>query len=256
MKRYFYSYQTIIRFSSAVTRHSFRLRVAPMPTASQRNIASGVFIPGECMLSRGRDCWGNLVEYGLFMDAHKSFSFLSSGEVGLDSYCLPPDLPEAMFLAPGSLCTLSGRMRETVGDILSGGGAVDKALRLSERIYAHMTYSPGSTGVDTTAAKAFESATGVCQDYAHILIALCRGAGIPARYVNGFISDAPLTHAWTEVFDGREWHGIDPTHNRLIEYGYIKLSHGRDALDCPVVRGVFRGSASQQADIRVNVEEI
>lgn len=76
-----------------------------------------------------------------------------------------------------------------------------------------------------------------------------------ARYVNGFMQGIGLTHAWVEVHDGKAWHGIDPTNNRLIEYGYVKLSHGRDALDCPVNRGVFTGMASQQVEIRVIVEE-
>ena len=83
-----------------------------------------------------------------------------------------------------------------------------------------------------------------------------RAAHIPARYVNGFIEGEGATHAWVEVYDDGAWWGIDPTHNRPIEWGYIKLSHGRDAEDCPVNRGVFTGAASQTAEIRVIVEEL
>lgn len=119
-----------------------------------------------------------------------------------------------------------------------------------------MCYSPGSTQIDTTAIEVFQQRKGVCQDYAHILIAMCRACGIPARYVNGFMQGVGVTHAWVEVLVNGEWRGIDPTNNRLIEYGYIKLAHGRDAMDCRVNRGVFTGNATEQTEIRVIVEEL
>ena len=119
-----------------------------------------------------------------------------------------------------------------------------------------MCYQPGLTQSQTTAAEALALGQGVCQDYAHILLALCRAAHIPARYVIVFMEGEGATHAWVEVYDREVWWGIDPTNNRQIEFGYIKLSHGRDAEDCPVNRGVFTGTATQTAEIRVIVEEI
>ena len=132
----------------------------------------------------------------------------------------------------------------------------DYALRLSEKIHGYMCYAPGTTQINTTAMEAFQQQKGVCQDYAHILIALCRACGIPARYVNGFMQGTGVTHAWVEVLVNNEWRGIDPTNNQLIEYGYIKLAHGRDALDCRVNRGVYTGHPTEQTEIRVIVEEL
>ena len=134
--------------------------------------------------------------------------------------------------------------------------ALDQAVALSTWVYQHMRYQPGLTQTNTTAAEALALGQGVCQDYAHILLALCRAAQIPARYVNGFMEGEGATHAWVEVYDQAAWWGIDPTNNRQIEWGYIKLSHGRDAEDCPVNRGVFTGTATQTAEIRVIVEEL
>lgn len=134
--------------------------------------------------------------------------------------------------------------------------ALDYALRLSEKIHDYMCYAPGTTQINTTAMEAFQQQKGVCQDYAHILIALCRACGIPARYVNGFMQGTGVTHAWVEVLVNNEWRGIDPTNNQLIEYGYIKLAHGRDALDCRVNRGVYTGHPTEQTEIRVIVEEL
>lgn len=87
---------------------------------------------------------------------------------------------------------------------------------------------------------------GVCQDYAHILTALCRAAGIAARYAAGMMTGEGASHAWTEVWDGQFWHGLDPTHNCLVDERYIKLSHGRDFMDAAVDRGCFLGTASSR----------
>ena len=119
-----------------------------------------------------------------------------------------------------------------------------------------MDYAPGSTSVATTAAQAVELGRGVCQDYAHITLALMRDAGIPSRYVCGFIPGEGATHAWVEWFDSGLWLALDPTHDRAVEYGFIKLAHGRDSSDCPVNRGIFTGRVQQSNSVSIKVEEI
>ena len=88
------------------------------------------------------------------------------------------------------------------------------------------------------------------------MIALCRQRGIPARYVNGFLTGEGETHAWVEIFDGYNWLGFDPTHGRCISDGYVKLAHGRDVRDCSVSRGLYTGQAAQQTTIHVTLQEI
>ena len=127
--------------------------------------------------------------------------------------------------------------------------------RLMECMQERMVYTPGVTDTRTTAGEAFALGCGVCQDYAHILTALCRTAGIAARYAAGMMTGEGASHAWTEVWDGQFWHGLDPTHNCLVDERYIKLSHGRDFMDAAVDRGCFLGTASQQQTILIKVEE-
>lgn len=94
------------------------------------------------------------------------------------------------------------------------------------------------------------------QDYAHIMIALLRHAGIPARYVNGLMIGEGYTHAWVEIYTGEGWYGLDPTNNLHVDDYYIKLAHGRDYKDCILDKGRFLGIAQQKQEIYVKVEEI
>ncbi len=255
MKRYLYNYQTIIHFSSPVSRHFFRLRCMPCVNACQQQSKRDLFLHPADFLTYGADGWGNPIQYGSRMESHDSFVYVSSGEARLTPYCIPADVPEDIFRVQSSLTDISAEMKGWAAGI-GEKTPLDCALAFSEKIYNYMCYTPGSTRPETTATLAFGQRQGVCQDYAHILISLCRNRGIAARYVNGFMPGIGETHAWVEVFDNGVWRGIDPTNNRLIEYGYIKLSHGRDASDCPVSRGMFTGTAVQRVEIRVIVEEI
>ncbi len=258
MKKYLYNYQTILHFSSPVSRHFFKLRCVPCRNACQEHNQNELILEPADVVRYDTDVWGNNVQYGSYLTEHDSFVFISCGVASLKPYALPHDGRQVdVFRSESPLASCSEEMRRWC--LLPGGTArpLDQALALTEQVYHYMVYTPGSTNEFTTAPQAFSQQAGVCQDYAHILIALCRLHGIPARYVNGFLQGTGLTHAWVEVLDQDTWYGVDPTHNRMIEYGYIKLAHGRDAADCSVNRGVFTGSnAVQHAQIRVLVEEL
>ena len=122
-------------------------------------------------------------------------------------------------------------------------------------LHERLQYVPGSTGVRTTAAEAWQKRTGVCQDYAHILIALCRLDGIPARYAAGLMLGEGASHAWTEVYTDGRWTGLDPTNDCMVTDDYIRIACGRDYGDCAVDRGIFRGNALQTQNVYVKVEE-
>ncbi len=126
---------------------------------------------------------------------------------------------------------------------------------LMHRLYQRLSYVQGQTHVGTTAAEAFALSGGVCQDYAHIFVAICRLAGFPARYVAGMAVGEGATHAWAEVWQDGAWVAYDPTHDCMADDRYIKLSHGRDFIDCSVDRGCFRGAGGQQQTVYVKVAE-
>ena len=110
--------------------------------------------------------------------------------------------------------------------------------------------------MDTTAEKALSGGSGVCQDYAHIMLALLRMDRIPCRYVAGMMMGEGSSHAWVEVWDDKRWIGYDPTNKKLVNEDYIKISNGRDFADCLVNQGIFTGNVTQTQEISVIVEEV
>jgi transglutaminase-like putative cysteine protease len=137
------------------------------------------------------------------------------------------------------------------------------ALTIARWVHERMSYAHDITGVRTTAAEAFALGAGVCQDFAHVMLVLCRLNGIPSRYVSGHLLGEGGTHAWVEVLapssEGREAlvaHAFDPTHGRRADLTYITVAAGRDYADVPPTSGYFtatRGgvlTASKQASIR------
>ena len=135
------------------------------------------------------------------------------------------------------------------------GTNLERAIQVMHQLYEHFQYKSGVTDIHTTAEEAMRLGQGVCQDYAHILMTLCRMQKIPARYVAGFLDGEGATHAWIEIYDNGYWYGFDPTHDRTITDNYIKVAHGRDACDCPMERGVFRGLTTQNNRVKVVVTE-
>jgi transglutaminase-like putative cysteine protease len=119
------------------------------------------------------------------------------------------------------------------------------ATRVNEFVYERMRYVADVTTVATTAACAFAQGTGVCQDYAHVMLAICRASGLAARYVSGHLLGEGGTHAWVEVIgpplaDGRSpvW-GFDPTHRRTTTSSYVFVAAGRDFADVTPTSGRF-----------------
>ena len=273
MKQFFYRYESIISFSSPVSAHSWLLRCMPRREPFQRVErallrASVVGQEGgelEIPVCFGRDAFGNAVQTGYVSEAHHRFRIVSEGTVRQTPYRIC-DTAHGMYLEHTALTGPDGSMKRFAGQtsggkadapegLLPGGGALDEALSLCAAVHGYMTYAPGVTTVHTTAAQAFALGRGVCQDYAHVLIALLRHCGIPARYVCGYLVGEGATHAWVEFFDQGVWRGLDPTNNRLLQYGCIKVAHGRDSADCSVNRGVFSGRTVQQNTLDIKVEE-
>lgn len=257
MKYFSYQYKTIIRFDSHISHHSFKLRSIPCDNDFQQVAVHRLFLEPHDNINNSADSFGNNIQYGYKADVHDLFVFISCGRVSQTCYRIKDVKPSALYCMPTSLTRSSELMLSFLDNIkLIEKKDIDKALTLCHAVYQWMAYTPGSTAVSTTASEAFAKQKGVCQDYAHIFIALCRKCGIAVRYVYGFIIGCGETHAWAEIYYDGFWYGIDPTHDRLIEYGYIKVAHGRDADDCPANRGVFSGCATQQIEIEVKVNEI
>jgi transglutaminase-like putative cysteine protease len=153
------------------------------------------------------------------------------------------------------------------GESLDPGRPVLAALdELTARIRADFTYDPKATDIATPAARAFAARRGVCQDFAHIMIAGLRGAGLPARYVSGYLRTVPppgqprlegadAMHAWVEVWagEGAGWVGFDPTNGIRAGEDHVVVATGRDYADVSPIDGVVRVAGGQDMAVAVDV---
>ncbi len=143
---------------------------------------------------------------------------------------------------------------------------LEAASELMARIRRDFTYDPEATEVSTPLAEAFSARHGVCQDFAHIMIAGLRGLGLPAGYVSGYIRTIPppgqkrlegsdASHAWVMLWCGPEtgWIGLDPTNDLIVADDHIVTAHGRDYADVSPLDGVLVGPGSQKIGIAVDV---
>jgi transglutaminase-like putative cysteine protease len=130
------------------------------------------------------------------------------------------------------------------------------ALGIARFVHGELKYEPKSTTVHTHMRDVLSQRRGVCQDFAHVTLGLCRSLKIPALYVSGYLAteDASATHAWVEVFlPGLGWRGLDPTHNRQTDGNYIKIAVGRDYGDVPPVAGHYKGTSERKMEVEVKV---
>ncbi len=157
---------------------------------------------------------------------------------------------------PQELADLAGKLVADAAD------PCDAAITIARAVGEHIEYMPGSTSVYTTAAEAWEKKKGVCQDITHLAVGALRAAGIPARYVSGYLHPNPdaaigetvagESHAWVEWFCG-DWHGFDPTN--LIDIGdrHVAVGRGRDYNDVAPLRGVYAGPYASKLFVTVEI---
>ncbi|MDD3360050.1 MAG: transglutaminase family protein [Hespellia sp.] len=258
MKNLRFTYEMSLRFDEPIYDHYFALRCVPVSDDVQKiQILSRYINPTDC-LNEVVDGFGNHKYVGHYFDNHKQFEVQIVGNAAVEGMKVHREVLHSMYKYP-SRFTEPGQALKAAAEACSKvcGNPLERAVQLMMYLYQHFTYVKGSTDISTTAEEAMKAGRGVCQDYAHILIALCRMSGIAARYVNGFMIGEGSTHAWVEIYTGEGWYGLDPTNNLHIDDYYIKLAHGRDYADCVLDKGVFMGSpANQKQQILVNVEEI
>ncbi len=257
-----FEYTMEIQYESPVHLCHFTIKCIPKNTKRQELLDSHIELFPDTAYSFGEDAWKNRQIYGRVEGAHDRFLFRISGQVlNRESEYEEEAEDEKIFVYrfPTGKCRpgreLLSYYDSLKGDLKNLSEEREKCLYIMDRLYKDFSYVPSSTQVDTEAEEAWKLGRGVCQDYAHIYITLLRLAGIPARYVCGLIQGEGESHAWTEVLLNHRWCGFDPTHNRLVKKGYIKLGDGRDAGDCSINRGIMFGGGAQTQKISVLVEE-
>ena len=263
MRKLHFTHCKKLQFDTPVVSHSFSLRL--VPTTDSRQIICDLkkeVTPAE-HLADVTDEWGTTMCIGDCYAEHDTFSYSVSGIAWVKDtpYIEGPLHPIYRYASeltrPGECIEQMYAQAELCAETPQ-----ERAEAWMHLIHRTMAYEKGVTDIHTTAEEAAAAGKGVCQDYAHLMLSLCRRDGIPARYVVGYLHGEGETHAWVEIFDGSRWCGLDPTHDRLINSGYISLTNGRDYNDCILDKGFFRTpgyeihKVTQTQQVRVVVEDM
>jgi transglutaminase-like putative cysteine protease len=264
------------------------LRVTPRDENGQRCFKHGLDIsPSPASVVSQHDFYGNVVNVVTIESSHTKLSIEASArvEVSRAPAPTPPGLEweavanaalagrELSQAAPAHFLFSSPRIelsaavtRYACDSFRPGRGVIEATRELIGRIRDDFAYEPEATEITTPLAQAFAERRGVCQDFAHIMIASLRGLGLPAAYVSGYIRTIPppgkkrlegadATHAWVSVWcgPGDGWLGFDPTNAIEAADDHIALAVGRDFSDVSPVFGVFVGAGTQELDVEVDV---
>ena len=280
----FYSIRHLTRFryQRPVSESIMETRMHPRSDYNQHCLSFSLSVSPRCRVFSYRDHYGNDVQHFDIPGEHQQLvivaeslveqqphvdvpSFLSPDAWGaLDAMVKEADygemlLPSTFAVATPALLEMAKQL-----DVMRRDDPLMLVHELNKRIYDYFEYAPRTTRVDSPIDEAIASRQGVCQDFAHTMIALLRQVGIPARYVSGYLyrgredhdrSTPEATHAWVEVLlPMLNWVGFDPT-NDLIAYNrHIRTAVGRDYSDVPPTHGVYRGKTESELYVAVQVE--
>lgn len=255
IRRYTYQYVTDTRFVPAVGYHFFKIRILPCQNEFQKIIEHNISVDPYCKLTQSIDGQGNIIHYGNYKDLHDHFIIESSGIVECSTYH-PIDVPKPYYFFSTPLTQYDEQLKNWAKQFIAENSIQQTAENIMHGIYSYLKYNKNVTSNTTTALDVFKMQIGVCQDFAHLMIAACRSIGIRARYVNGLVTGEGETHAWVEVHDGNQWFGYDPTRDSCIRWDYIKIAHGRDVGDCPLNRGMLFNLTSETLNVKTTIEMI
>jgi len=278
---------TVCNYASPVANARHVLRLTPINRPGQRVTVTALqIVPEPAQRRETQDFFGNRVTCISLEEPHEKLTVKMSARIAVDERTASPKTPAfeavrdaafaaadigptspAHYLFPSRMVSLDPEIRDYARESFPPGRPVfDGALNLNHRIKTDMTYDAAATTVTTTPPMSFALRRGVCQDFAHIMIAGLRGLGLPAAYVSGYLRTIPregsaglqgadAMHAWVMVWCGDEtgWVGLDPTNDMPASDDHVTLAVGRDYADVAPMDGVVLVSGGQTIDVSVNV---
>lgn len=280
MKLYIF-HRTSYSYPSPVRQSYNELRLHPLSNDWQHCSSSTITILPICKLCSYLDLNGNIVHYFELPEEHQNLVIESRSivetssrvdfdhfpyGVNLSSLAKMEGVPEYRdYLQTSSYVEINPNVWRMAVDLRGDSNDVfQTAYQVMEFIYNNFEYCKSTTTVNTHANEVLDLRRGVCQDFAHAALALCRCLGIPARYVSGYFFDhtrgkkmrgAEASHAWIEVMvNGHGWFGLDPTNNRVVDDTYVILGTGRDYRDVAPVTGSYYGPLPNAFDVTVRVK--
>jgi transglutaminase-like putative cysteine protease len=269
------THRTHYTYASPVSGNVNELHLQPISSEQQTLESFGVQISPQSRLRHYRDFYFNDVHHFEISDPHSELSIETRAAITTHGQpTLPRDarpasrsqLKDALnigrcydFLQASRFVDTDPETWRLAIDTVNGEDDIWQCtLRLMDFVKKYLTYQSNSTHVHTHMRDVLAGRRGVCQDFAHVTLGLCRTLQIPALYVSGYLATetASATHAWIEVFvPDHGWQPLDPTHNRQPDETYIKIAVGRDYADVPPVRGTYKGTTDRTLTVDVKVEK-
>jgi transglutaminase-like putative cysteine protease len=260
---------TLLSYDEPIAEAYTEMRLAPRDDARQRRASFRLVTDPHGDVMQYSDRYGNDVHYFGVLRPHDELTVTSWIDVSTsDMYVEEQDalspLDSYDFLAPSVYAPVGEAFRELAAPCVVPGIPAATAMALASRVHGALEYVAGATDVRTRADEALRLGSGVCQDFAHVMIAACRSVGLHARYVSGYLNSPGVTdrgdaasHAWVDVFvPGTGWMSLDPTHDCRQDSNYVRLGVGRDYADVPPTRGVYKGNAKERMEVSVRVEVV
>jgi transglutaminase-like putative cysteine protease len=274
-------HRTVFRYAGAVRNSLNTLRLEPRDFRFQKTLSAFIKVIPATRLRRFDDLFGNVTHHLELSGEHNKLEIESMVKVrnlpfyitdrgyadGAESYD-DPSIRERcwQYLLESRWVSLEPRIwRQALDLTMSETAVFEKAAAVMRWIYAEFTYEPGTTDVETHLEQAFALRKGVCQDFTHVMIGMCRSIGLPARYASGYILTgggeslvgAQASHAWCEVYlPETGWIGFDPTNAVLADQRYVKIAVGRDYGDVAPIHGSYMGGAGCRMEVEVSVERL
>lgn len=284
MSHYAIRHVTRFTYASPVSESLMEVRMQPRSEGAQRCLRFELGIQPRGRVLGYRDYLGNSIHHFDVPARHGQLTVTARAHVEIEDVPgLPAALPDGAwdavdrwtaegehwdFRHPSRFAVWSEPLVAYAGSLGEAGRRAHDPLTTVRQVMAAVhddfEYVPKSTRVDSPIDEALAARAGVCQDFAHVMIAIVRRLGLPARYVSGYIAPraagdraglvASATHAWLDVlFPGIGWAGFDPTNNTEAAARHIRVAVGRDYADVPPTRGVFKGASASQLSVSVDV---
>jgi transglutaminase-like putative cysteine protease len=285
------THSTVYEYSEPVSICHNEARLTPRTTERQRLVRSQLLVdPAVQTMDRDRDYFGNVVHYFSLTEAHKKLAVTAVSEVELAPYTVPElsasesweELRDSIAHArkhdelAAMEFTFDSPHARPDAELLAfaassfppGRPLLEAVLDLTRRIHRDFSYQPGSTSVATPLSEVLRTRRGVCQDFAHLEIAMLRALGLPARYVSGYVynrssdggvppSGADASHAWVSVHSRRLGNvDFDPTNGIVPTNEHVTLGWGRDFSDASPLKGVILGGGSHAVRVAVEVVRV
>jgi transglutaminase-like putative cysteine protease len=247
----------------------------PGQTAMQARVMAG---PAETPVWSYRDYWGTEVSVFDIQAPHPELTVTAQAIV--ETGTAPPPEPQLAwpalrerasagrmpeFLAATPRTTVTGDLAAAARERVAGAGPREAAADIASWVAGRVAYVPGATGVQTSAQEAWDQGQGVCQDMAHLTVALLRVIGLPARYVSGYLHPQPAarlgdttagqSHAWVEYWTG-QWEAADPTNRAPVAERHVVVARGRDYADVAPLKGIYHGAPSRTMEVTVEVTRL